>query len=107
MTAEPTQDALFCPCGGLAVVRGLCTTCQQKLAATPGPPPGQRPSAVVVEDVEWLLETGETHPETVAIRCGYRHVDSLYVALRRAGRDDLIDIIQEHTRRQAAWAPDS
>ena len=44
----------------------------------------------VVEDVEWLLYCGETHPETIAYRLGYLHLDSLYAILRRAERGDLI-----------------
>lgn len=51
----------------------------------------QRSRQDVVEDVEWLLGTGETHPEAVANRLGYRTTGSLYRALHRADRGDLVD----------------
>ena len=49
----------------------------------------RRPSADVIEDVEWMIATGETHPETVAARLGYDDVSSLYRALSRGHRKDL------------------
>lgn len=45
----------------------------------------------VVEDVEWLLSAGETHPHAIAARLGYRSHESLVKALRKAGRHDLVD----------------
>lgn len=46
--------------------------------------------AAVIEDVAWLIASGEHHPETIARRVGYRHAASLYAMLRRHKRGDLI-----------------
>lgn len=43
-----------------------------------------------LEDAEFLLATGETHPEAIARRLGYHRPASLRQALRRANRQDLI-----------------
>ena len=44
----------------------------------------------LVEDVEWMLRSGETHPAAIAARTGIS-LPSLRKALRRAGRPDLAD----------------
>lgn len=81
----------LCACGRKSFRRGLCVTCYRKARAG-----GtilisqQRTRSDVVEDVEWLIKNGEHHPETIACRVGYRSPASLYTALRRAGREDLI-----------------
>jgi len=95
MTRTPTP-ANTCACGRQPFRRGLCVTCYRH-ARHDGTIPltHQRRRADVVEDVTWLLKTGETHPETVAHRAGYRTTDSLYAALRRAGRRDLIERLQK------------
>lgn len=49
----------------------------------------------VVEDVEWLLAAGETHPDAIFPRLGYATRRGLYLALRRAGRQDLISKLAE------------
>ena len=54
----------------------------------------RRPSAEVIEDVEWMIATGETHPETIAARLGLR-TNSLYRALKRGGRRDIADVIRD------------
>ena len=61
-----------------------------------------QPIDAVVEDVEWLLTTGELHPESVAHRTGYRTAASLYAALRRAERRDLIRCIITRSYRKDA-----
>ncbi|MDO5535209.1 MAG: hypothetical protein Q4F65_11225 [Propionibacteriaceae bacterium] len=91
MTAQPMPDAV-CPCGRPVSRRGLCVTCyrrareQRSISFTP-----HRDHADVVEDVEWMLTAGETHPEAIARRLGYAGPDSLYKALHRADRGDLVD----------------
>ena len=42
----------------------------------------------IIEDLEWLLDCGETHPETIARRLGC-NLRNLYRLLYRAGRPDL------------------
>ena len=54
----------------------------------------RRPSADVIEDVEWMIATGETHPERIAARLGLR-TNSLYRALKRGGRRDIADVIRD------------
>jgi len=49
----------------------------------------RRRLADTIEDVEWMLATGETHPEAIAARLGYRP-GTLRVILSRAGRPDLV-----------------
>ncbi len=53
------------------------------------------PPLDVVDDVEWLLDAGETHPDTITARLDYTSRNSLYSALKRAGRDDLIDKLKQ------------
>lgn len=56
-----------------------------------------------IEDVEWMLATGETHPDMIAQRLGIgRH--SLYQRLTRAGRDDLLDQLRPRPTRQERTA---
>ena len=91
---HPADGRPMCGCGRPAFRQGLCVTCyrharQRHLIATTS----QRPSADVVEDVEWLLDTGEDHPEMIAQRVGYTSASSLHSALDRAGRRDLISRI--------------
>ena len=78
-------------CGRLAFRRGLCVSCYREARRT-GTLAVRRNlrRADVVEDVEWLLQTGETHPETVARRVGFKNTAALHKALRRAERVDLI-----------------
>lgn len=73
--------------------RGLCVTCYRHArrdgTITLHP---LRPATAVVEDVEWMIATGETHPEAIATRLGYlgpAGPDSLRRALHRGGRPDL------------------
>lgn len=45
----------------------------------------------LIEDIEWLIATGETHPETLARRAGWTGTfEALDRYLRRAHRADLI-----------------
>ena len=46
-------------------------------------------SCCIIEDAEWII--GTDHPESVARRVGYRSTAHLYDALRRWGRQDLVD----------------
>ena len=43
----------------------------------------------VTEDAEWIA--GTDHPEHIARRVGYTDAKQLYNALRRWGRQDLVD----------------
>ena len=43
----------------------------------------------VIEDAEWIA--GTDHPDSIAIRCGFANTDTFYDALRRWGRQDLVD----------------
>lgn len=45
--------------------------------------------AAVLEDAEWLVDTGETLAGA-AVRLGYRNEGALERALNRAGRHDLV-----------------
>ncbi len=47
--------------------------------------------ADTIEDLEWLLACGETHPDALAARLGRSRV-ALARALWRAGRGDLAQI---------------
>ena len=47
----------------------------------------------VTEDAEWIV--GTDHPEHIAYRLGYRSTAHLYDALRRWGRQDLVDRCQQ------------
>lgn len=60
----------------------------------------------VTEDVQWMLDSGETHPDAIASRLGYTTRNGLYIALRRAGRRDLIKIISQD-QEDARWASGS
>lgn len=76
-------------CGKAAYARGLCRRCYAALmrAGLPRVHRHQRAS-VYVDDVAWMLASGETHPDMIAARCGIQR-ESLVKALRRAGRPDL------------------
>jgi transcriptional regulator with XRE-family HTH domain len=54
-----------------------------------------RPAEYVVEDVEWYLEQVNRYatPKELTVRLGYSEPNSLYMALMRAGRDDLRDVL--------------
>ena len=82
------MEAACSQCGRFAFRRGLCVTCYRQ-ARQAGPVRRLRPVDEVTEDVEWMIATGETHPETVAARLGYDDVSSLYRALSRGHRKDL------------------
>lgn len=43
----------------------------------------------VIEDAEWIV--GTDHPEHIARRVGFATTKQLYDALRRWGRQDLVD----------------
>ena len=64
------MEAACSQCGRLPFRRGLCVTCYRQ-ARQAGPVRRLRPVDEVIEDVEWMIATGETHPETVAARLGY------------------------------------
>jgi len=73
--------------------RGLCRACYDAARASRTLPTRElRRQAALVEDVEWLLTTGETHPDTIAFRLGLTRA-GLLKALRRAGRTDLISTL--------------
>ena len=99
MTVQPAPPAA-CPCGRPAWRRGLCVTCYRHarqnnlIELTP-----QRHRFDVAEDVEWMIDSGERHPEAVATRLGYRNIASLYRALHRANRGDLVDKLTKHEGR--------
>jgi hypothetical protein len=61
-------------------------------------PPGPRMTAVI-EDAEWLADTGET-AEGAAARLGYKDADSLERALERAGHYRLFARLKANGR----WA---
>ncbi len=70
--------------------RGLCTSCYRGAARVQH----WTPVAHLIENLEWMLATGETHPEMLTLRLGYTAPTSIYRALRRAGRTDLIDALR-------------
>lgn len=93
-----------CWCGRAAFRRGLCQTCYRaerrtgvvQPRATDQPPAlfdlePEPDTSPLIEDLEWILDSGETHPEAIAHRLGYTAPKHLYAALRRNQRDDLID----------------
>ena len=53
-----------------------------------------------------MLASGETHPDAIAHRLGYRSRSGLYLVLRRAGRRDLIKTISNDQEDQR-WASGS
>ena len=74
--------------------RGLCRPCYDAARASSTLPTRElRDQAAVVEDVEWMISTGETHPDTISWRLRLTR-DGLYQALRRAGRTDLLSTLQ-------------
>ena len=85
------MEAACSQCGRLAFRRGLCVTCYRQ-ARQAGPVRRLRPVDEVIEDVEWMIATGETHPETVAARLGYA-IKSLAVARRQADGVELRDLV--------------
>ena len=95
----PAPDAeLECSlCPGMVYRRGLCFS-HYREAGRAGLTRRQRRAGDVIEDVTFLLESGETHPETITRRAGYTDRRSLLRALRRAGRDDLADRIVSAAR---------
>jgi hypothetical protein len=54
-----------------------------------------RPGEHVVEDVQWYLDNVNRYatPQEVSDRFGYREPNSLYMVFKRAGRDDLRDLL--------------
>lgn len=87
----PTPDAeLECSrCSGMVYRRGLCVS-HYREAGRAGLTRRQRRAGDVIEDVTFLLESGETHAEAITRRAGYRAEGSLRRALARANRPDLI-----------------
>lgn len=59
----------------------------------------KRPARVVAEDVEFLLTH---HPymtvQQLADRLGYSDTSGVHAALRRAGRNDLLNTLNRNTR---------
>lgn len=43
-----------------------------------------------------MIASGETHPEAIAARLGYRSIRGLYDALRAAARFDLVDRLHDN-----------
>ena len=95
LTGDPTPGRCTA-CGRRSFRRGLCITCYRH-ARTRGliDVKTLRRHQDVVDDVEWLLDAGETHPDTITARLDYTSRNSLYSALKRAGRDDLIDKLKQ------------
>lgn len=62
------------------------------------PPELTQHAANIIEDVTWLIASGETHPDTIARRLGYQRATSLYAILRRNHRGDLIAQIRKGHR---------
>lgn len=58
--------------------------------------------AALVEDVQWLLASGESTWQ-IATRLGYRQRASLERALMRAGRDDLAICFARDERYSWRW----
>ena len=54
----------------------------------------------VIEDVEWII--GTDSPESIAVRLGYRCLDTLQTSLRKWGRADLADRLSPDGVRRAA-----
>ena len=54
----------------------------------------------VIEDVEWII--GTDSPESIAVRLGYRRLDTLQTSLRKWGRADLADRLSPNGVRTAA-----
>ena len=54
----------------------------------------------VIEDVEWII--GTDSPESIAVRLGYRRLDTLQSSLRKWGRADLADRLIPNGVRTAA-----
>ena len=54
----------------------------------------------VIEDVEWII--GTDSPESIAVRLGYRCLDTLQSSLRKWGRADLADRLSPDSVRRAA-----
>ena len=89
-------------CTELQRCRGLCKTHYRRfLAGLPlgGPAiPGRRISSDaardrVIEDAEWIV--GTDNPDHIARRVGFATTKQLYDALRRWGRQDLVDRCQQ------------
>lgn len=75
--------------------RGLCRACYDRARTHHTIPISpQRNPDDVAEDVQFLLDSGETHPEAITTRLGYRTIRGLYDALRAAARFDLVDRLQ-------------
>lgn len=73
--------------------RKMCMTHYHRLMAGRdlGDPHPQ--SERVIEDVEWIAGTDD--PDSIATRCGFSGRKSLYDALRRWDRQDLVDLCQQ------------
>lgn len=73
--------------------RQMCTTHYNRVVSGRdlGDPHPQ--SERVIEDVEWIAGTDD--PDSIATRCGFSGRKSLYDALRRWDRQDLVDLCQQ------------
>lgn len=84
-----TVKAADAPGTVLAVNKTICHGCKYRLQhGRTGPVQPVRSMADVIEDAEWLAETGE-NLEAAAKRLGYANPDSFTRSLYRAGRGDL------------------
>lgn len=75
---------------------GLCQAHYSEKHGLPRP----RSRAELAEDLEWLLDTGET-PERIVTRLGYADRASLTASLKRAGYGPLV---KRFTEREATYA---
>jgi hypothetical protein len=89
-----------------------CPTCHRSHRGWHTPPPhvqaasiaknkaqAQERAAALLEDIEWLLESGEP-PQAIAARLGYAKPASLARRLSRHGRADLAAIYWRVARRE-------
>ena len=68
--------------------RGMCRRCAEYDAKGIPVPPLEPDPKAIIEDVQWMIETGE-NPDRVAERAGWVNRESLRSYLKRHGRPDL------------------
>ena len=73
--------------------RQMCTTHYNRVVSGRDLPGSRPTSERVIEDVEWIAGTDD--PDSIATRCGFSGRKSLYDALRRWDRQDLVDLCQQ------------